>query len=292
MYMIRKIRSGKVTEETAFRVAANVKPRRGRRRGATSTRKQDANDRDAVKRLARVLNCNFQPGDLLLQPTYTDTALYALADGLQEGDLEELRRRAEHALSLFLRRLGRELKKQGEVLQAVWLTSDMDGDSGELVRIHHHVVIRGAGFAMEKGVLWLGSKRVDDIWGRGHVDWEPLQHQDDYSQLAAYLIRQVRRRPDGKKYSSTRNLKKPVLVSERIVYNARELRAPKGARIMHRGAYTPGEPQYLRYVEATREGGPSQARRPSSPRRGESQGAEARGDGRGEGMSRKKGAGA
>ena len=250
MFMIRKIKSGRVTEVSAFPVAPNVRPRRGRRRGATTTRKQDKNDRDAVKRLARVLNCNFQGGDLLIQPTYTDAALYALADGLQEGDLEELRRRAEHELVLFLRRLGREIRKAGGVLQAVWLTSDMDGDTGELVRIHHHVVLKAAGLYMENGILWIGNRRVDEIWGRGHVDWKPLQHQDDYSQLAAYLIRQVRRRPDGKKYSCTRNLKKPILISERIVYNARELRAPKGAKILHRGPYTPGEPQYLRYVEA------------------------------------------
>ena len=255
MYMIRKIRSGKVIEETAFRVAANVRPRRGRRRGATTTRKQDANDRDAVKRFARVLNCNFEPGDLLIQPTYTDAALYRLADGLGEDGIEELRRRAEHALSLFLRRLGRELKKQGAALRAVWLTSDMDGDTGELVRIHHHVILRAEGLRMEDGRLYAGGRALDDVWGQGSVDWRPLQHQDDYSQLAAYLMRQVRRRPDGKKYSCTRNLNKPVLVSERIVYTARELKAPKGAKILHRAAYTPGEPQYIRYVEPEKRGG-------------------------------------
>jgi len=249
MEMIRKIRSGKVIEVSAFHVAANVRPRKGRRRGATTTRKQDQNDRDAVKRFARVLNCNFEAGDLLIQPTYTDAALYQLADGLQDGDLEELRRRAEHALSLFLRRLGRELKKTGTELRAVWITADMSGDTGELVRIHHHVIVKAEGLRMDGGELYVGDRKVDDVWGRGAVDWKPLQHMEDYSQLAAYLMRQVRRRPDGKKYSCTRNLKKPILISERIVYSARELKAPKGAKVMHRAAYTPGEPQYIRYVE-------------------------------------------
>ena len=120
--MVRKIRSGKVVEESEFHVAANVRPRRGRRRGATTTRKQDQNDRSAERRFARVLNCNFSAGDLLLQPTWDEAALYQLADGLQEGELDELRARAEHALSLFLRRLGRGLKKAGVTLRAVWLT--------------------------------------------------------------------------------------------------------------------------------------------------------------------------
>ena len=251
--MIRRIKSGRVIEESAFHVAANVRPRKGRRRGATTRPKQDQNDRDCVKRFARVLNCNFSAGDLLIQPTYTDAALYDLADGLQDGDLDELRKRAEHELSLFLRRLGRELKKTGAELRAVWLTSDMDGDTGEVVRIHHHVVLQHGGLRMENGELYIGDRRLDDVWGHGSVDWKPLQHQDDYSQLAAYLMRQVRRRPDARKYSCTRNLKKPVLISERIVYTARELKAPKGARVLHRAAYTPGEPQYIRYVEPVRE---------------------------------------
>lgn len=254
MYMIRKIRSGKVVEESKFQVAANVRPRRGRRRGATSTRKQDQNDRSAEKRFARVLNCNFTAGDLLLQPTWTDGALYQLADGLQEGDLDELRRRAEHALSLFLRRLSRELKKQKIELRAVWLTSDMNGDTGELVRIHHHVIVRAEGLRMEGGALYVGARRVDDVWGMGSVDWKPLQHQDDYTQLAVYLMRQVRRRPDARKYSCTRNLKKPV-VTERIVYTARELKLPKGARLLHRDAWEPGMPQYIRYVAPERKPG-------------------------------------
>lgn len=247
-WMIRRIRSGTVIEESAFPVAPNVKPRRGRRRGGTTARKQDANDRNCVRRFARVLNCNFEPGDLLLQPTWDDAALYALAEGLQDGDLEELRERAEHALSLFLRRLGRELKKTGIELRAVWLTSDMDGDTGEVVRIHHHVIVKAEGLRMEDGELWAGSRRMDEIWGRGRVDWKPLQHQEDYSQLAAYLMRQVRRRPDARKYSCTRNLKKPVLVSERIVWRVRELKVPKGGRLLHRDAWEPGMPQYIRYT--------------------------------------------
>lgn len=247
-YMIRRIRSGKVIEESIFPVAPNTQPRKGRRRGATTVRKQDANDRDAVKRLARTLNANCVPGDLLIQPTYTDAALYALADGLQEGDLEELRRRAEHDLALFLRRLSRELGRQGGTLRAVSLTSDMDGDTGEIVRVHHHVVLMGSGLRMEDGELYAGDKAVAEIWGRGSVDWEPLRHQDDYTPLAAYLLRQVRRRPDGKKYHVTRNLKKPELLSERIVYHPTKLRAPKGAKILQDGNYEPGQPHYIRYV--------------------------------------------
>lgn len=247
-YMVRKIQSGRVIEESIFPVAPNVKPRSARVRGATTARKQDRNDRDAVKRLARTLNTNCVPGDLLLQPTYDDDALFRLAEGLDADELPELEKRAIHALDLFVRRMQRELKKQGVTLRCVKITSDLDGDTGEVVRVHHHLVCCGGGFTMLDGVLYVGDRKVDDIWGRGHVDWKPLQHQDDYTQLAVYLLRQVRRKPDGKKYSVTKNLYKPVVVSERIVYRPRRLRAPKGAKILQDGNYEPGMPHYIRYV--------------------------------------------
>lgn len=51
-YMVRTIQSGAVTEKTKFWVPANVKPRSGRKKGGTTARKQDVNERDGKKRLA------------------------------------------------------------------------------------------------------------------------------------------------------------------------------------------------------------------------------------------------
>ena len=70
-WMIRTIRSGRVIEKSQFYVGER-KPRKARRKGASSTKKLDANLRDAVKRLAREINCNFAAGDLLLTLTYDE----------------------------------------------------------------------------------------------------------------------------------------------------------------------------------------------------------------------------
>lgn len=257
MYMIRKIRSGNIIEEISFPVSPNTKPRAPRRRGATASlpRKQDANERATVKRLNRLIHCNFAPGDLLIGPDYSEESLRRLMDGLDPDDMEGLRTRAEHDLRLFLRRLSRALERAGVDLRYIALTSDMDGDTGELVRVHHHVILGAEGITMQDGELYVGKRRLSEIWGHGHVDYRPLAHQDDYSRLAAYLMRQVRRVPDGRKYSASRNLKHPVLVSERIVYVSRELRVPRGARLLHRDQYTPGEVQYIRYTAPVREAG-------------------------------------
>ena len=53
--MIRETISGAVTEYSKFYVPEGTRPRSSRR-GKSSPRKQDQNDRDAAKRLARILN--------------------------------------------------------------------------------------------------------------------------------------------------------------------------------------------------------------------------------------------
>ena len=140
----------------------------------------------------------------------------------------------------------RELKKQDRQLRYIAITSDQNGETGELVRIHHHILIPCEGIEMRGGKLWIGEKTLESVWKNGNVDYQPLRSQEDYTPLAEYLMRQVRRKPDASKYKASRNLAKPVLVSERLVYAAKELQTPKGAKIVYRAAYTPGEPVNLR----------------------------------------------
>lgn len=263
VYMVRVIRSGRVLEKVCFPVAQQTKPRKGRVRGRTLARKQDANERSCNKRFARLINCNFDAGDLLLSPDYSDDGMQRVMDSVDQSDMDAVRKAAEHDLELFLRRLKRELGKQGVELKYLAVTSDMDGDSGEIVRAHHHVIIKAEGVRMEHGILYIGKKRLQDIWGKGSVDYRPLRHQDDYTSLAEYLMRQVRRLPDARKYKGSRNLKKPELVSEEIVYTSRELKVPRGCKLLHRAEYLPGEAQYIRYVreeQPKRRGGRARGR--------------------------------
>ena len=80
VYMERVIQSGAVVEKIVCRVGANAKPRKARRKGATVPRKQDANDRDCIKRAARIVNCNFSHGDILLSLKFDEPHLCALKD--------------------------------------------------------------------------------------------------------------------------------------------------------------------------------------------------------------------
>lgn len=70
------------------------------------------------------------------------------------------------------------LEAKGVECRYVLFTSDMDVETGEAVRVHHHLVIQRVGFEA-------AAKK----WGLGTVDYQILRDQDDYTPLAEYLCR-------------------------------------------------------------------------------------------------------
>lgn len=242
MWIMRRIKAGQVEEKYSFYSPATLRPR-GRRKQKCTPRKQDVNEHGAERRLARILNCNFRHNDALLRLSY------------DEETLPQSREAAEAELVAFLRRVKYQLGKVGKKLDAyVCVTSDMSGDTGEPVRIHHHVVLHADAVRMEDGKLWVGKADLETLWGRGSVNLRTLYDQPDLTPMAEYLMRQVRRVPDKAKYKAARGMKKPEIIDEEEITNTRELRPPKGARLQYRRAYEPGRPQYIRYVRPEKAG--------------------------------------
>ena len=105
--------------------------------------------------MARLINENYEAGDYLLGLTYTEEQIgmlivYAEKMGWfvrragtepEEILMNGIRRAAEQWLRNCLRRVKRMLDKDGIELRYIAVTSDMDGETGELVRVHHHLVI-------------------------------------------------------------------------------------------------------------------------------------------------------
>ena len=115
----------------------------------------------------------------------------------------------------------------------------MDGETGEAVRVHHHLVINRA--ARNAFV-----HKWQDL-GYGGVSWSPLSDQDDYWDIAVYLMKQVRSSvPMANRYTSSRNLVRPQ-PKDRVVSSAAEVRVPKGCRLLVRKEYRVGQAQYIRY---------------------------------------------
>lgn len=248
-WVTRTYQAGRVWEKSKHFVPGTRPTGKDRRKQRAELKKQEQNEYAAVKALARILNANFTDRDYLLGLDYSADGLLSLGEwledkGLDVGEFTEEQERdalwaaAEHALDLCLRRVKYRLKKQGLELKAAYITSDMDGETKERVRVHHHLVINAdARDAFVAAWQELGS-----------VDWTKLyEHQEDRTPIADYFIRQVRRIPDAKKFRSTRNLLRPK-PEDRIAQSDAEIRVPKGGKLLFRAAYGKGQPQYIRYV--------------------------------------------
>ena len=232
-YVIRTYRAGRMVEKSKVWVPTQAKARSGRVQGNTSAAKRDWNAMQAVRVLARSMNCNCSREWL------------HMVCKLDDAHLGAFEKEPEKHLKNFRARLQRAVKKMGGQIAYYEVLSHKDGETGAEKRLHVHYVIRLAGVRFENSRWLLGDKALEEIWGMGSVWAEPLRNQADYTQLALYLLRQADR--DGKKaYNPSRNLKKPI-VTETVAVTARPLRAPAGAVVMENRWDALKGVNYIRY---------------------------------------------
>lgn len=261
-FVIRTYVAGDIGEKTKFFVPGK-KPADGKlsRRQRNAIKKQEQNEYSAVKNMARGLNANFVAGDLLMGLDYNDAGLeriiaWGKAHGLPVDSEDEAERRdaiweaASHELEIALRRVKRRLDKQGLELKAYYSTSDMDGKTKEPVRVHHHLVVN-AGTQQAFLDAW-------EKYGLGGVSWTPLrENQIDRTPIAEYIMEQVRRIPEAKKFRHTKNIVRPV-PKNKIVDTDNELQVPRGGKLIFRQEcenradimenYRNYQSQYIRYI--------------------------------------------
>lgn len=252
--VIGTVVAGPVGEKVKFRTGVDTSGKRATRSVREDLKKIKQNSFSSLKEMSRLINANFGKEDLLIGLDYSPAGMAKLereaatripgpscetehSDEAEKAD--RIRAAAEHQLSLCLRRVRRVLEKDGMELQYIAITSDMDGDTGELVRVHHHIVA-SAGCVEAFIAKW-------EKLGWGGVSWEHLYpHQIDRTPLADYLLRQVRRIPEANKYTSSRNLERPKMHYRAAASDA-FLRAPKGCTALGDSVLTP-ELQYLKYL--------------------------------------------
>lgn len=244
-WAIRKYRSGPIGEAIKFWMPGE-RPSRMTRQIRREIQRASKNSGSQIRTGSRIVNENFGEGDALMGLDYSEEGLEKLKALIPETATEEeaenmLFDLAEHQMELFIRRTMRQMKKDGVELLYFAVTSDRKWleETGELipVRIHHHLIVNEE-----------AKEYIMAAWKAGGVDWKPMGAQPDYTGIVAYLLRQVRKvRKDKNAYKSSRNLKRPQ-AEDRLALSGAELRPPKGAVLLDRGAYQPGQPQYIRYI--------------------------------------------
>lgn len=228
-----KIIAGKTVEERKALMDSRKKSTsRGKRiKGNSKPRHIRYNEREAVKNLARVINCNFGAGDLWLTLTYGPDRLPA--------DI----RAAKKDLSCFVRRVRRIFyEEHGRNPRYVISTSRTDPRTGEPVRLHHHIVMERAAY-----------DTVCQLWPQEDITYRLMDGRGDYTGIARYIVSQAEKGPDTKKWSTSRgNMAKPIYTEPVPVSIDKPLPVPAGAVVREKYSLTDEETntytEYIRYT--------------------------------------------
>lgn len=210
MYIKKTITSGDIVEVEKHFITRHGKGKR--RASPTNPTPQDVeqiNERNAEKKLRRLMNANFTKNDYHTVLTYRKEERLSITD-------------SKKAISDFLKKLRAEYKKQGSELKYIVVTEY--GTVANPKAIHHHLMINN-----------IGIEHITKHWKYGKVNITPI-YSEDLGELANYFVKETKlkngatRQKGEKRWSSSRNLAKPIIKVEKIKANSwRDVpRPPKG----------------------------------------------------------------
>ena len=229
-----RIISGRTVEVRQCLMDVRKAERKTRRRpriaGNTSLKKIKANEDEAVKQLARELNCNFREGDVWITLKYSDERL------------PESYEAAVESFAKFLRKLRAIYKKKsGKTLRYVLTTSETSSKDGSTVRLHHHLVMDRVAYEL-----------LCELWPQKELTYRILDGRGDYTGIAKYMIQNARKDKGKKKWSCSKGLKKPIITEPEIISEIGDIRAPEDGYVReketHEDAETGMRSAYLRCV--------------------------------------------
>lgn len=229
-----------VCEKMKFPVLMDGAIREGTRRHARTVNRAEKLAAEAARELALLLNNNFRAGrDRYLTLDYSDSGMDGLVLRAGTDDADALYRSAEREAVNYIKRLRRACRAAGVELRIVYVTSDMDGMSFAPVRVHHHLVVNDEAAALAERCWTAGGAKARVLYGAAH---------GDLTELAAYMIGQVRTGAGQHRYHPSRNLARPEPTKRRPIRNPDAvLQVPKGCALIWRSEGYAGRPQTLRY---------------------------------------------
>ncbi|MGN2369285.1 rolling circle replication-associated protein [Clostridium cagae] len=197
VYIRQTIISGEVVESEMYPVwkCHNDVPRK--RTGNESREAQKKlNKKNSRKNVVRLINANFNNGDLYITLTY------------KNGYLPD-EKRARKDMRNYLARIKRWRKRNGitEPLKYIYSIGFENNPNSKKVRIHHHLIIN----SMDRNI-------IEELWGLGRASASKLQADDfKFEGVGRYIANQG---PERIAYS--KNLKKPIIRKDRTTLTRRK----------------------------------------------------------------------
>lgn len=187
LYREKKHFCGEYLEVDIFPVFERQRGRSKKRKPTSETMKK-LNQRNAERKLIRLLNTNFTKEDIRFDLTYD-------SDHCPDSPED-----AQREMQNFLRRVKR-YRAKNDLPELKYIAVTEVGSKGG--RVHHHIVMSGG----------ISINTLAEIWGRGYTTAKPLQF--DEQGLAGIAVYLLKAEPVlSKRWSASRNLEQPK-VSER-----------------------------------------------------------------------------
>ena len=192
--------TGNYMEMEMFNLSPQKKPfSRAKKVKESTPAQKNLNDKKSKRQFRRILHENFTKGDLALHLTFDE-------DHLPETEKDALR-----LIGNFIRVIRRmwERKFPGKPFKYVYVFSEVDGETGEIVRKHFHMI-------MSCGLI---REEIEDKWKYGYANADRLRFTETgIEKLANYMIDQACGR---RRWKGSNNLMKPEpVVSDRAVSKA------------------------------------------------------------------------
>lgn len=227
----RTIRAGDTLEIEAYPLIAVDKAARDEfRKRSTSAAQQKVNINNAMKRIRRLCEANFNSGDFIMHPTYDYGAVeYGFvnkADKRAEWerlgypqDEDEARRKIKNFIDRvrrYVKRCGKD-PKQLKYLYVIEKTREpQDGDINALpAHYHYHLAISGCGC--------LSINALNELWGYGYTKAEPVDMRyNGLKGFATYIAKRVTKQSRKTRWACSKNMTQPVeKVSDRKISRRR-----------------------------------------------------------------------
>ena len=214
-----KIISGRVVETRRTWFSNNNEPCRKRNKKAnpSSEKKIRANEKGSIRNLARVINCNFEAGDIFCTLSY-DSGHYSEYFNFDQAkeDLKKFRTKLRKAYN----------SRTGKKLKAIWVTANWSPHRGAPARLHHHMILPG-------NALEIAREIWQQFGGPGTFKMEDIDNRGDHSDLAAYMAENVHDRPAGENtWSCCRGMDRPIYTEPIEVTDMEDIQPEYGSIIM------------------------------------------------------------
>lgn len=205
----KNIYSGKMFEVEFYPVYADGRrmPSRAPKVRPSKKEQKALNNKNARKKLTRLVNTNFGRGDYAVHGTYRDSEMPSTED------------EARRDIVNYIRRIKRLRKKLGlPELKYIYVIEAKVSKKTGVLRWHWHMIMSGG----------IDRDTIEEMWPHGdHVNCDRLQpNEKGCEALAKYMVKE----PMGsKRWAQSKNLKKPTIKTKSGKFTKRGM-----ATIAHR----------------------------------------------------------